>query len=938
MTSRSPPPARTARPAVQSFTIAVNDVDEFNVTMPVDANAAANSVAENAANGTVVGITASASDADATTNAVTYQLVDAGGDPIVGGPFAVDANSGVVTVADNSQLDYETATSHTVYVKATSADGSEATESFTVNLTDADEFDVGAISDTDASANAVDENASVGTVVGVTALATDPDGSDTVSYTLSDDAGGLFAIDANTGVVTVAGAIDREAAASHDIEVTATSTDGSTSVQSFTIAVNDVDEFNISATSDVDGSANTVAESAAVGTAVGVTALASDADATDTVSYSLSSNPGGFFAINANTGVVTVANALDYETVTSHVIEVTSTSTDGSTSAQSFTINVGDADEFDVGAISDTDASANAVDENASVGTVVGVTALATDPDGSDTISYTLSDDAGGLFAIDANTGVVTVAGAIDREAAASHDIEVTATSTDGSTSVQSFTIAVNDVDEFNISATSDVDGSANTVAESAAVGTAVGVTALATDADATDTVSYSLSSNPGGFFAIDANTGVVTVANALDYETVTSHVIEVTSTSTDGSTSAQSFTINVGDADEFDVGAISDTDASANAVDENASVGTVVGVTALATDPDGSDTVSYTLSDDAGGLFAIDANTGVVTVAGAIDREAAASHDIEVTATSTDGSTSVQTFTIAVNDVDEFNVTMPVDANAAANSVAENAANGTVVGITASASDADATTNAVTYQLVDAGGDPIVGGPFAVDANSGVVTVADNSQLDYETATSHTVYVKATSADGSEATESFTVNLTDADEFDVGAISDTDASANAVDENASVGTVVGVTALATDPDGSDTVSYTLSDDAGGLFAIDANTGVVTVAGAIDREAAASHDIEVTATSTDGSTSVQSFTIAVNDVDEFNISATSDVDGSANTVAESAAVGTAVGVTALASDADATDTVSYSLSSNPGGFFAINANTGVVTVSQCARL
>ena len=34
------------------------------------------------------------------------------------------------------------------------------------------------------------------------------------------------------------------------------------------------------------------------------------------------------------------------------------------------------------------------------------------------------------------------------------------------------------------------------------------GVTALATDADVTDTVTYSLTSNPGNFFAIDANTG----------------------------------------------------------------------------------------------------------------------------------------------------------------------------------------------------------------------------------------------------------------------------------------------------------------------------------------------------------------------------------------------------------------------------------------------
>ena len=39
-----------------------------------DTNAAANSVAENAANGTVVNITGFASDADATTNTITYSL------------------------------------------------------------------------------------------------------------------------------------------------------------------------------------------------------------------------------------------------------------------------------------------------------------------------------------------------------------------------------------------------------------------------------------------------------------------------------------------------------------------------------------------------------------------------------------------------------------------------------------------------------------------------------------------------------------------------------------------------------------------------------------------------------------------------------------------------------------------------------------------------
>ncbi|MFN3227788.1 MAG: cadherin repeat domain-containing protein, partial [Hyphomicrobiales bacterium] len=69
-------------------------------------------------------------------------------------------------------------------------------------------------------------------------------------------------------------------------------------------------------------------------------------------------------------------------------------------------------------------------------------------------------------------------------------------------------------------------------------------------------------------------------------------------------------------------ISAISDSDGASDGVMENAANGTVVGVTALASDADGSDSVSYSLSNDAGGRFAIDPTTGVVTVAGAIDRE----------------------------------------------------------------------------------------------------------------------------------------------------------------------------------------------------------------------------------------------------------------------------------------------------------------------------
>jgi Ca2+-binding RTX toxin-like protein len=99
----------------------------------------------------------------------------------------------------------------------------------------------------------------------------------------------------------------------------------------------------------------------------------------------------------------------------------------------------------------------------------------------------------------------------------------------------------------------SDIDGAPGaTVAENLAVGSAVGITSRASDADATTNgVTYSLDQNGGGKFAIDAATGVVTLAQALDFETSASHSIIVRATSADGSASTSAFTISVTDVQE---------------------------------------------------------------------------------------------------------------------------------------------------------------------------------------------------------------------------------------------------------------------------------------------------------------------------------------------------------------------------------------------------
>lgn len=90
------------------------------------------------------------------------------------------------------------------------------------------------------SANTVAENASNGTTVGTASIAGDYTG--TPSYSLTDDAGGKFAINSSSGVVTKAAALDYETATSHSITVAVSGTTPDPDNRSFTINVTNVVE------------------------------------------------------------------------------------------------------------------------------------------------------------------------------------------------------------------------------------------------------------------------------------------------------------------------------------------------------------------------------------------------------------------------------------------------------------------------------------------------------------------------------------------------------------------------------------------------------------------------------------------------------------------------------------------------------------------------
>ena len=102
-------------------------------------------------------------------------------------------------------------------------------------------------------------------------------------------------------------------------------------------------DYVVSRPIDIDDSANVVSESADNGVAVGITAFAEDLDVTNNVvTYELTNNSNGRFAIGELSGVVTLLDTslVDYEVDTSHLITVLASSSGGSTSSESFIIQV----------------------------------------------------------------------------------------------------------------------------------------------------------------------------------------------------------------------------------------------------------------------------------------------------------------------------------------------------------------------------------------------------------------------------------------------------------------------------------------------------------------------------------------------------------------------------------------------------------------------
>jgi hypothetical protein len=193
----------------------------------------------------------------------------------------------------------------------------------------------------------------------------------------------------------------------------------------------------------------------------------------------------------------------------------------------------------------------------------------------------------------------------------------------------------------------------------------------------------------------------------------------------------------------------------SRSSVVEKSAIGTVIGtVSGFDFNPNAS--LSYSMVDGAGGRFAINASTGELKVAGAINYDDGHSWQVNVRATDQAGNGINQTFTINVIDVIEVtNVNAaPTDITLSGGSAPEDSPGGTIIATTRG-TDPDAGT-VFHYSLTDD-----AGGRFLI-YQSGQIAIVDRGLMDYETASSYHIKVRAADQGGLSVERDFTLHVTD--------------------------------------------------------------------------------------------------------------------------------------------------------------------------------
>ena len=894
-------------------------VEDTNDNPPVfSPTSASASVPENTSG---VVYTAQATDLDVSAS-ITYSFSASSGDSSL---FALNSSSGAVSLLNplDREQPIDSDSDNAYQLPITASDGIySASLDLTISISDAN--DNPPSFDPASESLSVSENSS-GVIY--TAAAVDPDSSAVLSYSL------LSGLDASHFALSTDGALSFVTAPDFDTpldqdgnnayELAISVSDGlasaSLSLSVVVVDANDNAPFFALAADSVTVSENT--------TSSVYVAAATDPDAIDTITYSLSGSDKNWLSIDPSGGAITFVSPPDYEAPQDsnqdNTYELVINASDGTNSAsQELNVSVSNlSDSTPIFSVATDSATAA---ENSS-GVVY--TALATDPDG-DSLSYSINGSDASPFSIDSTSGALSFVNALDFESPQDTDqdntYELNISASDGISAVSAsleLRVSVTDVNDNKPQFSKSSETIFVFEDDSGTV-----YTADATDPDISDSLTYSISGTDASLLSIDSASGALSFKTPPDYEnpsdTNGDNVYELSITASDGVNSAKlslkATVINLNDsAPRF---------ASMNdsaVADENSAASFYK---AVATDPESS-SLSYGITGGDAALFSIDSASGAVAFQSPPDFEIPigqyADNSYEFNITADDGTyLGEMILTVTVADLNDNAPSFTPDTASA--TLAENS---TAVFYQAAADDPD-TVGALTYSI--AGTDST---PFTIDPASGELSATTG--LDFEQPSdadlANTYEFEITAFDGINSA-SANLALTVA----VSNVNDTAPTFSVATESITFtenDTSIVYTAVATDPEG-DIPSYSVSGTDSSNFTIDSASGALSFKTPPDFEAATDHNsdntYELNITASDGVNSASlALTVAVQDINDNTPSF------AASNATISVGENNASSVyTAAATDADSGDILSYSISGTDSALFAIDPSSGALAFQQ----
>ena len=628
-----------------------------------------------------------------------------------------------------------------------------------------------------------------------TISATDPDG-DPLTYSIITDNHDLFEIGSNNGEISLKEGYRLDYEMTNNYQITVQVSDGNfVMTVEVTIEINNVNDnspvFSSNAYTFI------VAENIGVNTVMGRVS-ATDADG-DTLTYSIITNNDGLFEMGSNNGEISMVNgkSLNYETNTSHHITVQAS--DGQLSATAaVTIKVSNVNDnaptFSLGDYTFTAA------ENIASGSVVGQVS-ASDLDGlaGDALSFTIMVNDNGLFEINKSNGILSLVEgqSLDFEKASNHQITVQAS--DGQLSATAaVTIKVTNVNDN--APTFSLGDYTFTAAENIASESAIGQVS-ASDLDG-DALSFTIMVNDNGLFEINKSNSLLSLVEgqSLDFEKASNHHITVQVS--DGHLSATApVTINVSNVNDnaptFSLGDYTFT-AAENIAAESAIIGQV-----SASDLDG-DALSFTIMVNDNGLFEINKNNGILSLAEgqSLDFEEASNH--QITLQVSDGQLSA-TASVTINVSDNNSIIEYLHFT-----VAENIDHAYSIGVIEVTNQMG--NGMFNYVLINHGEEL-----FEIGDSDGILRLLGGKTLDFETTTNHAVTVQVYDNNDLIKIANITIEVTNVNEMPI-----IGEQSFVFDGNTPTGTLV-----ANDPEG-DVITYSFIDNINDLLSI-TDEGIISL-------------------------------------------------------------------------------------------------------------